>query len=257
MYDPEFDFPPQEEVSKSLMVATLPRSGSTYFCIRLWQTGVLGAPMEYPNFGTMKTLFSRLQSKDWVDYWRKVKRLRTSPNGVFGYKMFISNMMEIGREHSSLLKEFAPDYVVYLTRKNVVDQALSYHRAIKTRAWFGGVQEQVSPAYNKEEIIDAVKQVKRQHVFWENIFSVTEANVYRTTYEDFLEQPEVIIEDIVNMIGVEQDKASRLDIPMIGIQRDEVTDDWRQRFLDEVDVDSIKVKQVSISPCHEPIPWQR
>lgn len=32
------------------MLATLPRSGSIFCAIRLWQTGLLGAPMEYLNF---------------------------------------------------------------------------------------------------------------------------------------------------------------------------------------------------------------
>ena len=35
---------------KSYIVASTDRSGSTFFCSLLWQTGVLGAPAEYWNF---------------------------------------------------------------------------------------------------------------------------------------------------------------------------------------------------------------
>ena len=256
LYEKEFDFAyPSAGVQKSLMVATLPRSGSTYFCIRLWQTGVLGAPMEYPNFRAMGKLFARLGASDWSDYWSKVKHSRTGPNGVYGYKLFMSDMMEIGRNHPPLLKELAADHVVYLTRENIVDQALSYARAIKTRSWFRGTIEYAEPTYHQDDIIKAVKTIKRQHVFWENVFSLTNANVYRTTYERFLQDPESIIEDITRTAGVEVSESSRLDIPVLGVQRDELTEEWRERFLNEVNVDDIKVKDVSISSDYEPIQW--
>jgi trehalose 2-sulfotransferase len=53
LYMAEFDFRTKVEQRLSYMIATVPRSGSTYFAIQMWRTGVLGAPMEYLNFPAM------------------------------------------------------------------------------------------------------------------------------------------------------------------------------------------------------------
>jgi hypothetical protein len=84
LYCEEYDFqsrlaPPATE----LMVAATPRSGSTAFCLELWRTGVLGAPLEYANFELLgriqrwKTAHERV-----TQYWRELQGLRTSTNGV-------------------------------------------------------------------------------------------------------------------------------------------------------------------------------
>src|SRR3954466_5530762 len=98
LYSASHDFPRREEgPSNTFMLATIPRSGSTYFAIRLWQTGALGAPMEYLNFPILGRLLKRLRvdlpmdARSVLKYWKAVKALRTSPNGVFGYKMFMNN----------------------------------------------------------------------------------------------------------------------------------------------------------------------
>ena len=48
--DPRLDFPGPVQLRRSYIVASTDRSGSTFLCSLLWQTGVLGAPAEYWNF---------------------------------------------------------------------------------------------------------------------------------------------------------------------------------------------------------------
>jgi hypothetical protein len=50
-YEAECDFPPHRPPpSHPYLLASVPRSGSTYGSHILWQTGCLGAPLEYCNF---------------------------------------------------------------------------------------------------------------------------------------------------------------------------------------------------------------
>lgn len=50
LYTREFDFPIRKgPPTTQLMIATMPRSGSTAFCLELWRTGLMGAPLEYVN----------------------------------------------------------------------------------------------------------------------------------------------------------------------------------------------------------------
>ena len=47
--DPRFDFRRTVPLRKSYIVASSYRCGSTFFCSKLWGTGILGAPGEYLN----------------------------------------------------------------------------------------------------------------------------------------------------------------------------------------------------------------
>ena len=50
-HEPRFDFPPGGRPPELFyMIATMPRTGSSYLSHLLWGTGCLGAPLEYLNF---------------------------------------------------------------------------------------------------------------------------------------------------------------------------------------------------------------
>jgi LPS sulfotransferase NodH len=56
------------ELSKTFIVATIPRSGSTLYCCQLWKSGALGAPAEYVNPYIVSRLYERLQATSMLDY---------------------------------------------------------------------------------------------------------------------------------------------------------------------------------------------
>lgn len=244
LYDRDFDFNcfGRRPVG-SYMLATVPRSGSTYCAIKLWQTGLLGAPMEYLNFRIMGALFNRLGYRmdnetslppDQVRrYWRDVQRLRTSPNGVFGYKMFTSLYMDISRRAPAFLEEITPNYVIYLTRRDVVGQAISYSRAQRSRAWFGDVAEALDVDYDFEHIQSCVQGIEGQKSSWERVFELTSTSPVRIYYEDLLEDDTVVSSQVLDALGIKPDPTQRIDIPMIKRQRDETTNVWRHRYLAE------------------------
>lgn len=94
LYSEAYDLLARKDRPKTrYMVASIPRSGSTYFCLQMWRQGVFGAPMEYINFPRLRRLIDRLGSGDVVRHWRRVQRVRTTPNGVFGYKSFVPDLL--------------------------------------------------------------------------------------------------------------------------------------------------------------------
>jgi hypothetical protein len=93
LYFRDFDFPKWIEPPArcELMIAATPRSGSSAFCLELWRTGVLGAPLEYANFGILEKIGRWMKRNgEMTEYWREVQSVRTGANGVFSYKFFIS-----------------------------------------------------------------------------------------------------------------------------------------------------------------------
>lgn len=252
LYSPEFDFPQcSQPLKASVMLATLPRSGSTVFAEYMWRTGVMGAPMEYPNLVNRQGTFERLGSTSWADYWGRIQAVRTGPNGIFSYKMFMSNMLEIARSHPDLHRRIVSTHVVYLTREDTLGQAISYSRAIRSRAWFADVLGEKPVEYSQQHITSCIRSIHRQKAFWENVFRVTGTEVLRVTYEQFQGDPEEVMERVAGFIGVELPACDLVDIPILRVQRDTTSDEWRERYLAESNVSDGEIPQRRVSPDFE------
>jgi len=93
--------------------------------------------MEYLNYRVVGNLLRRLgysvemEARSLRDYWHDVQRLRISANGVYGFKMFIANYVEISKRAPTFLDEIRLNHAVYLTRREDIGQAMPYFRAQK------------------------------------------------------------------------------------------------------------------------------
>src|SRR5262249_9964919 len=162
------DYPRYEHAPKfQLMIATVPRSGSTAFCNDLWNTGVLGAPMEYLNFRWIER-HGRWGAPigDVREYWRQRRGVRTSPNGVFSYKMLVPNYFALRKRCPSLLTWLAPTHVVVLTRNDLLAQAVSYAKAIGSQQWFNYGRRIRELRYDRVLIENARKLIVEQRAQW-------------------------------------------------------------------------------------------
>lgn len=233
LYDSEFDFPIRSEPHRlELMIASTPRSGSTIFTEYLWSTGVLGAPMEYPALPNRKILYDRLESKNWCDYWSKVIKLRTSPNGVFSYKMFPVNWLHICRRQPELYAKLSPTHVIYLYRVDVLGQAISRSRAMRTNIWFAGYEEQAIE-YSESHISRCIQYIANEEAFWTAVFERLEWPLFRISYEEFMSNRDASLRAICDHVEVTFDPTQRKELPLISKQRDATTQLWRERYLKE------------------------
>lgn len=249
LYDRDADFNCfGSEPVGTYMLATVPRSGSTYCAIRLWETGLLGAPMEYLNFRIMGDLFHRLGYQhdesghiptDRVhEYWHDVQRLRTSGNGIFGYKMFTTNYVEISKRYPEFLEAIAPNYIIYLERRDLLGQAMSYSRAIRSKIWFGGVKNAPVVEYDYAHIKHSIGLIEKQRNSWENMFIFRRLNPIRIYYEDLFGDQSIAVESVLRSMGIKPDPSVVLKVPMIQRQTDGISKDWRERFLEDQRMDS-------------------
>lgn len=251
-YSSEMDFNSFGNAPRgSYMLATIPRSGSTLCAIRFWQTGLLGAPLEYLNFKAIGGLLQRLgylprrdgfiPAPQISDYWFDVQRLRTSTNGVFGFKMFIANYVALAHRAPEFLEEISPNYVVYLTRRDVIGQAISYSRAQRSNAWFAGIPNVPDVDYDYEHIKLCLRSIGYQKTAWERAFALSGVSPMRITYEDLLLPCSKVVEDVLCFMGIRPDAQCIKPIPMIEPQTDSKSLEWRGRFDDDSrhDIDMI------------------
>lgn len=234
LYRRDYDLPVVAEGARqTYMVASIPRSGSTYFVLRLWAAGAFGAPLEYVNMNTNRPVFNRVPNATLDEYWSQLQRIRTGRNGVFGYKMFIPNYREVSQREDAFLKRIAPDHVVYFTREDKAAQAVSYARAIQTKRWFAIAKEVNEPTYDFEFIHKQELSVIRQEAAWEQIFALTETAPLRVGYSEILNDEEGALDRIAAFMGVEYDRDRRIDIARLDRQSDSLNDEWIERYVAE------------------------
>jgi LPS sulfotransferase NodH len=232
LYCEEYDFkcrltPPSIE----LMIAAAPRSGSTAFCLELWRTGVLGAPLEYANFELLGRIPRWRTARDrGVQYWKELQAIRTSTNGVFAYKFFAANYVQIARTAPELLPLVAPSHVIYLTREDLLAQAISYSKASRSGVWFGGGAPVCGVPFDEAHVKELYQSIRRQMASWERIFELTKASVLRVTYEEMLRDPKQVVSKSVRHVLGDSARLQPLDLPELAIQRNEESEGWKERL---------------------------
>jgi len=240
-YEAEFDFPfHSSPPSRPYLLASVPRSGSTYVSHLFWQTGCLGAPLEYCNFEPTGPYGHASQSTvEQHRLWRAALSRRTSPNGVFGLKGFPVQFEALHAANPALLADVlraltpSPERgrVVLLHRRDRTAHAISYARAILSGVWRaeqerGGRPE---PGYSRIAVERAEKMIESQEQAWSAMLADLRIAPLELWYEDVLADPTATIDAVAGYLGVEIDPAAAVKVPPIERQSQQGARTWARR----------------------------
>jgi trehalose 2-sulfotransferase len=248
-YEGKFDFPPRSTGPKQTYVlASVPRTGSTYLSHLMWQTGCLGAPLEYLNFDPAGPYFfaaTSAENQSWL--WESVVRRRTSPNGVFGVKCFPSQLQQLQEGNPALLSAVMGQLfpqgqdrrVILLNRRDRDAHAISYARAILSGVW-RKEQEAGQPAeieYSEVAIDNARKFLDAQEAAWTAMFRDMRIEPLVMWYEDVVEDPERAVAQAAQFVGVTIDPSAAVKIPVVQPQAKQESTAWIERYSTKADLD--------------------
>ena len=238
--DRHFDYPGPYPLRQSYIIASTPRSGSTFLSSVLWQTGVLGAPTEYWNCRKREApkpigsrMMQRLEAASRSDYLKKLLACRTTKNGIFGVKVQFDDFEEMLRQFPEVLDRLSPVNYIYIERADKVAQAVSMAKAMQTGIWAsaGGRPRSVSPAvYNKEMIARCLKKLEEQRFGWLRWFEANKIEPLPVSYETLAADPAATVRKIVTFLGAENDRPQEVPIRMTEPQSDGTNKDWVTRF---------------------------
>lgn len=233
--DPRLDFSHAAALRKSYVIASSFRSGSTLLCVRLWETGVLGAPWEYLNFhNEMPLMMSRLQPRSPEDYIEKLLACRTSSNGVFGVKAHFHDFSAGIERYQGLLDRLSPITYIYIDRRDKLAQAVSMAKAHQTDAWTSlAAPKSCAPRYCKHEIARCFAEANRQTQDWRRWFRDRGIKPMPVDFEDLVADPGRIVREIVTALGVQNDTPDTVFVPKIQKQGDDMNEDWIERYRRE------------------------
>ncbi len=236
--DQGLDFTYPVPLRKSYIVASSYRCGSTYFCSKLWNTGVLGAPAEYFNVGagrmTRDTMMARLHVATPESYLAKLLDCRTSKNGVFGVKVHFPHFQAALTWYPAMLTVLSPVTYIYVNRRDKLAQAVSMARAMQTDAWQPWEDgKSATVVYNGPLIAQCLRELHQQGQGWLRWFATNNVKPFIVHYENLVADSGRVTLSIVELLDVANDGPEEISLPVLEKQADEINFEWRDRFQRE------------------------
>ena len=198
--------------TRTLLIAMLPRTGSTALCSLLEATGVLGIPREYLNpRGPLKPWARRLEASDLGEYLEALRRQQSTPNGVFALKTLHEDLEPL-LDRAPVTKLLGTATFVYLTREDLVAQAISNYIAESSGVWHRDPSGELfrsrgggdpDPPYDEERILAERDALVRQQADWERFFADRQVEPLRITYEGFVADAGATLTAIARHVGVD------------------------------------------------------
>jgi LPS sulfotransferase NodH len=212
-------------------ICTQPRSGSNLLCQVLSSTDQLGYPLEYFN-GPGRRALGLPDFPDAPELQiEAILRLGATPNGVYALKLFASQFTAVSRRLRWM--DLLPNlHFVYLSRDDLLGQAVSWARALQTERYRSTQPAKQAAVYDAVLIRSQLMTIARERAQWEAFFARTGIEPLRIVYERFLEDRSSFVDLIANLVDVENPVIDQRKVD-VAVQRDAVTEEWKQRFRAE------------------------
>jgi len=214
---------PQTDVKQNYLVCSMPRTGSNLLCFTLAKQG-LGVPLEYLNLvenipmiqfmmrlgGTTQALYGEKEELLRF-YLPQIQNHRTTPNGMFGMKIF-SNHLWFDNDLNGILQYMNNPKIVFVYRNDLIDLAISYYFAYRTGLWHEQEsRKQKDPAYDFDGIFSFLDDARQRAAKWKQVFKASKTNkkmICKVQYSDLANNFEYTIRRVNGFLG-----HPNLDVP--------------------------------------------
>jgi LPS sulfotransferase NodH len=254
--------PPQS----AYLVCATPRSGSTLLCETLRATGVAGNPLEH--FEVLRhsgrprepreyfagvsdpAVLELLAPQDPPEadaepserWWARILREGTGANGVWGGKLMwghVDDLLSRARELDGVgeaaglveaLRALLGDglRIVFVTRPDKVEQAVSLWRAVQTRAWRDGDGTAPREArYAFAGIDHLVAQLAEHDERWRRWFEAMGRSPLEVRYDALAADPPGTVAAVLEGLGL---PADGVPAPATRRQGDGASREWAERY---------------------------
>lgn len=229
-FSPKMDCPKFSGDPNIYLIASTPRCGSHYLGHALTETGYFGVPLEYLNSGNFAGWHARFGKKPTENMLKDLIAHRTSPSGNFGFKAHWSQF----RPFQDRLGALAPiKRIVFIRRRNLLSQAISYLKAEQTGQWISGAPKTGEAEYSYRQIIRRARNIKEQNNAWATYFATTGIPVFSIFYEDLLANPELNLASIFGFICPNCPAKPKVST-RTQRQSDEVSEAWKKRLQQDL-----------------------
>ncbi len=238
----------------SYVICTMPRSGSHLLTEALQLTGVAGKPDEYffcdvnGRFQNEAGAAAAIHGKKTVaEFGQLALDLGTTPNGVFGVVLMGSYLEQVNRNfqtlpylqglpfHELLTRLIGNPRYIWLTRRDKLAQAISMLKASQTDVWGipenGHIKPKQEPVFDYRSIEFFVRYFEEAEGKWEAYFRENHITSHMVVYEDFVENYENTVLDILAYLGIAPPKNWQPTNSTWQKQADATSANWADTYL--------------------------
>lgn len=215
---------------KQVVICFTNRCGSNWLAELLASTGMMGHADEFFNIDRIQETCAKHNLTSFDDFIRHLPNNHSTANGIFATKLswdqlyFLTRIEVIPR----LIKQ--PEFI-YIIREDIAAQALSLLVAEQTGQWKSnwnsGINDKVNPdSISDADIIEGIQKIQRFQSQFEHFFSTFQLQPYRVYYEQLMQQPEVIVAQILRYLGIYRASGYTIDPAKLtlSVQRNEQTE---------------------------------
>jgi LPS sulfotransferase NodH len=225
---------PWEGCKERVLILFLARTGSTWLCELMKKTGKLGMPRESLHPQELHKEFEGGLYDNLNEIMLASVEKHSSSNSIYAAKSTFHTLAPM-----FLLKEFPKNLkrwkIIVLTRKDKVEQAISVFKLnINNQAasWTESSVEIVPNDYDYKKISNKLNNILKVENTISAFLSAYNVDNLEISYESLSEDPEGTVMKIGDFCGL---KISPFEIKtQFEIQRDEISAEWKKRWLNDV-----------------------
>jgi trehalose 2-sulfotransferase len=208
------------------------RSGSTLLAMTLAKTDAMGMPGEMFNPEPLTQARQKhgiASFNDFIDF----KIQSTTKRGAFGAKVGIHQLAYLAK-HGYLKDKLSSPKFIYITRKDIVMQAVSLYLAWETGAWSSNARNATkNPEYSMEGIAQQLKSILTIQAQFEAFFAAHQIQPLRLTYEAIEADLEAKALHVCRYVGIPHPRQLQFTYPGLKKQRTDLNEEWAARFIAE------------------------
>lgn len=221
---------------KCYFICYVNRTGTTFLSECLSQTRLFGFPREYLNTeegADVERISKRFGVNSFADYLSHLAKKRQSQTGVFGSKISCLQLAYL-RKNYNINSIFPNAKFIFVTRQDVVMQAISLYIAEKTASWASFHEAKNNVDYNRDKLIRNINVITQQNARFENYFALNGINPLRINYEEINSDVGAVVRRVKEFLGVDGDIKLQLDKTRCKVQRTNKSMGWANRLKEEV-----------------------
>lgn len=222
-FDPEADqstyhhWSSRPAPGKTYFILFTPRSGSTWLNSLLTQTGAMGIPKEWFNPEHILIASRHCGARDLDQFVTAVTRSQAKGD-VFGAEITYHQMTRLFGSPEAFLQRFPAAAFFFLIRRDIVAQAISMHKMVRTSVSHSAISDDATIAesdaaheYDAEQIAWWVNRIRGAEAGIEAIIAAHGLQPVRLSYEQITRDgAETATRDFAAHLGVTLPQTVRL-----------------------------------------------
>ncbi|MCW8109507.1 Stf0 family sulfotransferase [Alteromonas ponticola] len=234
-FQEKFHYPVETDITKTLIIASTVRSGSHMLGHALHETGAFGFPLEYVNEKNLTRWKQIFNTRTVGDTLAQLQKHRTSPNGVFGIKIHYSHLHQFGG-FDKLSSYFVNPSFIWLTREDIIAQAVSLSIAKQTGAWISQQNvENEDVTYDAKQIDEGLRRIIFENASWQYVLNASGSHFMHVNFTDVISNTANVIRKIADFMQVEVDISNVPDKPVTKKQSKHINQQWIKKFQQQFD----------------------